>query len=41
MCRYGAVGHSNMGGSDFGPAIENGGYDANGKPIYKNKFSVN
>ena len=45
MCRVGAAEDPTMDGNDLstniGPATGNAGYDANGKPIYRNKFSVN
>ena len=45
MCRVGAVEDPTMGGSDLstsiGRATGSAGFDENGKPIYRNKYSVN
>jgi transcription initiation factor TFIIB len=44
MCRVGAVEDPTMGGSDLsttiGRATGSAGFDENGKPIYRNRFSV-
>ena len=45
MCRVGAVEDPTLGGSDLstsiGRATGSAGFDENGKPIYRNKYSVN
>ena len=44
MCRVGAAEDPAMGGSDLsttiGRATGSAGFDENGKPIYRNRFSV-
>ena len=44
MCRVGAVEDPTLGGADLsttiGRATGSAGFDENGKPIYRNKFSV-
>ena len=44
MCRVGAVEDPTLGGADLttsiGRATGSAGFDENGRPIYRNKFSV-